>query len=615
MMKVGRWIAFAAAILVPLLLLIDPAAIFHADWENHLWLVGYFGEYFRQHAGMPQVMNTTPVVGMSLPVFYGYLLYPSLGFFAAVMGANLAVRLGCVLVVATQFFALMTAGRATFHHRWISFTVAVSVIWSTYSLTNLYNRSAVAEYFANGFLVSAVAFAVAAMAGAPGWRSRFHLWMAGVCGILTIGAHPPTALIGMVFFLVLAGLALGRRQSVLFARGSLATQGVGLGVTVIGLVILSPWVYANIWLSRDLWIVVKTRTLVFYTDRCDSILARFAPFPLDLLSHERGTVGVSTPYLEAPINFVLLILLIWSSEFWRPARREEKGGASSLWVKIAGDALVAGTGLFVFFSVLSLSQSVALQFGFLAPYVQLVYRLVSFCNLALLIALLAAGTLAARRDRYLRHWGGTSFVLAVCLIVAAAGVGIKLSHAKAVEANGTTMAYTYGGARASLITVGSPDLARAYATLKFFRALTGEEVRDAPAVAFPVGTEGSNFASVGTVQVKVSKAGWVRTNATAFPWTKVTLNGEKLAANQLGRHGHLLAVQVPPGTSTLGLAWQSDPIWSILRGYSMWTFGLAMFITAIWIAANCLTSVRSLFVPHCEVDNQAKSAASSAGRE
>ena len=76
----------------PLVLLGDLGANFYYDWHNHQWFVGYFGEYFRQHGAMPQVLNAAQITAMPQPIFYGWLFYPTLGFVSAVTGAALALR-------------------------------------------------------------------------------------------------------------------------------------------------------------------------------------------------------------------------------------------------------------------------------------------------------------------------------------------------------------------------------------------------------------------------------------------------------------------------------------------------------------------------------------------
>ena len=82
-----------AAVLFPALLLYPGARGFYIDWNNHVWLAGYFGEFARQHGRMPVVVNTPEIAGVAFPIFYGYLLDPLLGLASLWLNPEAAVRL------------------------------------------------------------------------------------------------------------------------------------------------------------------------------------------------------------------------------------------------------------------------------------------------------------------------------------------------------------------------------------------------------------------------------------------------------------------------------------------------------------------------------------------
>jgi hypothetical protein len=50
---------------------------FYVDWDRHLWMIAYTGEYFRHHLSFPTTFNTDDVVGVPFPIFYGTLFYGS----------------------------------------------------------------------------------------------------------------------------------------------------------------------------------------------------------------------------------------------------------------------------------------------------------------------------------------------------------------------------------------------------------------------------------------------------------------------------------------------------------------------------------------------------------
>ncbi len=166
----------------------------------------------------------------------------------------------------------------------------------------------------------------------------------------------------------------------------------------------------------------------FWLEKCDSFWGRFAPFPYDASATENGIYGLGAAYLEAPINVVLLGILGWNLELCR--RR---------WVKPADRrpfpariVLVIACGWFLFLTALSLSPGFAGNFQFLAPYIQYVYRLVTHCNAALLVAVLVSGAWVASLGDYRREQQTTNLVAAVGLTVALLGLWMKLQHAAVV---------------------------------------------------------------------------------------------------------------------------------------------------------------------------------------
>ncbi len=98
-----KYLLGAAGVAFPAVLLYPSGQGFAPDWVNHVWMVGYVGEYLRQHGTFPAVANTTQVGGMAFPLFYGYLLYPLLGLAATYLHPEIVVRLAAVAMFATQY--------------------------------------------------------------------------------------------------------------------------------------------------------------------------------------------------------------------------------------------------------------------------------------------------------------------------------------------------------------------------------------------------------------------------------------------------------------------------------------------------------------------------------
>jgi hypothetical protein len=594
-MKPLRMGLYACSVLLPLVLLFNLTSSFYFDWQSNLWLVGYQGEYLLHRGALPDVINTLPSVGSPLPLFYGFLFYPVVGAVSTVAGPALALRIAALFIVALQFYALVEAGRRTFRNAGVTYLAAVSVIWSTYSLTNLYNRSDVTEFFATGLLVSCVAFLVAAASAPAGAGRRFFLGAAFVSALVAAGTHPPTAVLAAPLLLVICAplVAGGFRSKAGFRRTDWAAAAAALA---LGGLTLSPWLYVTMRMRDRLAILGEwdSPTLKFFADRCDNVFSRFCPFPFDGFSTLQGTVNVSTPYLEAPVIFTLLGLLAWNLHLLLRSRREPRPGSAGTtpWEWASPWVLPAAVAWFCVLAALSLSPSLA-GLGVvrqLSPMIQFAYRLVSHCNVALLAAVFASGALIGRRGGYLRHAQGTRIVVAVGLAIALEGVAIKLLHANTIILHPDPALYSPHGDRSQLAIQGNSSLDWPYSTPGLLRPLSDDASASAPWAIFPVGSHGADFGRVSDAEVDTPAAGWVMTNAIVFPWTGIVVNGRKPAPDHFATFNHFLAVYLPAGHSTLRWTWSPDPVWSFLHRLSFAAYVLVLAAITLWAAARALRS-------------------------
>ena len=580
--RIPPWLGYGLAVVAPLILLLNRQVTFLRDWPIHIWIIDHCGQYFRAHGVLPTVFNVAPAVGIPLPEFYAWLLHPALGVLAAALGAEAALRLAIFAMVAIQFSALLGAGRKIFGSTPPAFTVAVSVIWSTYSLTNLYNRGAIAEYFATGFLATAVAFGASA-AVTPTRSSRwFHGWLAVFFLLLTAAAHPTTALLAAIFLVLLgAGLAAGWTWQ---KPGFTRADALGLtGAASVGLLILAPWIYVSAKFGAALSIT-QDAFFRFRPDHCDTFWGRFAPFPYDAASTLKGLGTDGAPYLEAPVNVVLLGLLAWNLELCR--RQLARTGTTTVPADSSPvrEILMVAVGWFFFLAAFSLSPALAAKFQFFAPFIQYVYRLVSHCNAALLVAVFASGVLVARSGGYRRFRHQTNRVLAAGLAVAVIGLGLKLQHADAVAIDADTPLS---------LEAAQAELGRAYHVPALVRGLNPDEIRDAVELPFPVGGAGPHFGEASPATVNLGRAGWVLTNAVAFPWMTLASDSGELRGNQLARLDCYLAVYLPAGRHEISAVWRPDPLWLLLHRVSQAVFALVLVFTAGWVVYFNRPSVRA----------------------
>lgn len=159
--------------------------------------------------------------------------------------------------------------------------------WGIYQMTNLYNRGALMEFFAQGLLTSGFAFLIQAMRAEDRSVTRATT-RAAVCYALA-AAHPLTGLYGGVFLAVFAtGACVAARDPRRLAR-DLVLHAVGIAA------ILSPWAYIVGRFRGELTVAQSMQSVRFLAN--DRLRERLWPLPHD--SRMAGPVTeIPTPYLE-----------------------------------------------------------------------------------------------------------------------------------------------------------------------------------------------------------------------------------------------------------------------------------------------------------------------------
>jgi len=562
----------------PLLRLLPLEASFHRDWYNHLWLAGYPGEYLRQHRALPVVINTTEQAGIPFPIFYGPLFYPLLAPLTAWLEPGLVIRVVVLLVTALQLHLISAALRANAVPPWISRGVACVVIWAIYPLTNLYNRSAISEYVATGLLTCVVAtWFLLLRADQPSERKRYALGL-GLLFTLAAGTHAITALYSLpvlVLLMVAAYQEGGRDRTFWSALVRTLVRPVALSA-----IVLAPWLYAVRTFNRYLSINQGDGPPDFFIHSIDRWRTRFSPMPSDPRTLRLPLPKVSTPYLDAQINVAILVLLIgWLVIIaWR-SRSSARAGFRSTLIALLG---------FASFTWLSLRPSAFAHLPSIANMVQFAYRLVTYENLALLLASFQlAASLRRRGDRSLFEPGApAAAVLAGCLVLSGIGVMIKWQHATAIMNKAEVL-----GVR--LEPVERPDWgalnvafygADNYVTPALYTALTDAERAGAPEVRIPIGS-GKDFGTPQPLRVHSPTDGWIRTNVQAFPWNQLHIDGVRVTPDRLRADSQWLAIRVPAGDHVLTLTVTADGLWRVLRAGSF-------AVLAIWLGYVLFASLK-----------------------
>jgi hypothetical protein len=578
--KYLAWSGAVLAVLFPLALLLNFHAEFYADWKNNLWLAAYQGAFLRYHGIFAAVLNYQYAVGGPAPLFYGYLFYPLVGIVASVGGAHLALRAALFAVGGAELWGLYAAGRNVFRHRGLALVVALSILWSSYGLTNLYNRSAVPEYFAVSCLAASAGFILASLTAEPAQPQRLWIWMGCLCGTLAMGSHPITALLGAPFIGGLIVFGIWGHW-----RGATARYGPGAWAVLIagaslGFLALLPWgMLAQHWASR-LEIVGPPQGVMHFFERCDTLAGRFLPWPHDALPAAMESQA-STPYLEAPLAMSLAPLLVWlviGGMRHRNGDAEDRRLRPEAWVMLILSLL-----WIALLSAISLSAKVGDLFPQLGV-VQFSYRLVSHCNLALALACLAAGLLS-------RPWiafrsKDAALLTGLCCGIAAGGVMLKLVHGRAVEGSTTSSAYGLAPNPSRLIDGrdNSVGLEPSYATTSILPALAESEAANIFYLPFPVAGRGSHFGEVGEIHARFDTPRWVLTNAEVFPYCELLENGRLIPVERLAHVDWAVAVHLPAGSETLTWRWNPPAGWRRLHAVGMIAF-IGMLLATPLLAA------------------------------
>lgn len=567
------FLPFLAAILFPALFLLQVRADFNSDWNNHQWMINYFGEYFRNHTCFPIFVNTQEVVGMPNTLFYGYFFYPLFGFFSSFLHAGFVIRLFVFFAFGLQFYYVRRVLTVDILPRFFSFVIACMTIWTTYSLTNLYNRSALTEFFAVSMLTCSFLCWVCFMREKEPARKKLELWTFFLFFILALGFHPITALCSSLFY---AFLWIQSRKEIPYKK----IAYYALFFIFCSLFILLPWCYLSFYYSFE------TRISNAYygnppwsaPESIDAWFTRFFPIPFDIRLLRANLWSISTPYLDAQINLPLLIMVCLTA-FWVFLFTSQK----KEFFKTLSIPLFS----FFFFTGLSLSPSMNEHMPRLYRMVQMIYRWISYQNLSLLWIAICLFRSQSFQELKEVLYQKLKTLCTVCITYACVSVIIKTTHVLPyyhlrhqpiatfwnrdfIAKEAIHLPSTYYGTFD--YSISSP-----YA---FFNYKNFIEKK------FSVSEKNGSFGEIQPLLIKGSrKTIPFKTNIQTFPWGQFYLNGKLLPKNLIQVDGsgyYFLKIEPTAGLDSytpeenheLTYKAHPDPIWITLRQISFvaWLF-------------------------------------------
>ncbi len=587
MKKVILIILVFLAVAYPLILLfrLDVNIGYYDDWYDNLWFVGYWGEYFRQHLSFPIVINANEVVGVSLPIFYGYTLFPLLGLGSAILGSNLAVRIGLLLLYLFQFLAVEALVEKITGSKKLALAVACLVTWAIYPLTSIYNRGSLPEVYGGGFLTIAVClFFQLFLSDKLFDKIRIGL-LFSLAMIMIAGSFPPAAVHSLVIlpvcFLIIR-LTVEKTPAA-WKKDYLVLLAAGF---IFILVVFPSW-YATKIFMNDL--SVTSNGLSYYPE-IDNFWVRFAPIPLDLRSVTKGIYpDLGTPYLEAQTNlplflFLLTVICLMLFDFGRV--REKKRAIPALLLSIL---------LFGFYTGLSLSPEFGWRMPFILTNIHFYYRYITFQNAALLVGIIAVLSLRAKIMPKRKDSQILNTVIVVCLTVSAIGVIIKNIHGNSViglssyEAAKENFGFDNGNRDKLLHAPGTAGHLWGYRETKKYQVLTDEERGQIVKRLYLPVLGGRNFGSIlPSTEVTLEKDGWLQIDMYPFSWNVLEIDGQRInqADIKLARDDSLeVAVKATKGRHRISVKTEPEAKWLLLRKISFKVFFglLAVCLIIFWL--------------------------------
>jgi hypothetical protein len=580
------WLLGGLLSLLPLWLTLDLRKMYAGDWANHLWMIEYAARYWQAHGSPPLVIHTNEVVGFPGPIFYAGKFQALAGLLATVVGAALAFRLLAAVSMLVQFLQVVRAAISLGLDYRLGFVIGWLVSWGIYPLTNLYNRGALTEFIAVLWLTSATAAFVTlifrSLLGQRSWFDAVSFGFFYTCAALT---HPLTAVFGFLFLLPLALLALSfacnRWLLKIFLTNAVATGSV-LAVWIYGVICFgSSLAISNPEHNRELF-----RRDEMFSHSVDQVWTRLSPLPSD--PRIRGTIrNVIDPYLDAQISLPLLVLLVGAVILG--CRQRTCSDSIARFLIPLG---VTAIGLAALAFILSVCPSMSGWFFGAFDILQFPYRLVSYVNLNLLVALLAFLGLARQRNQKMLSGDRYIYLISVgiAVIVGAAALVVKLTHANATR--------FHVGPEVRRTTDLPPSFYWQfdYDVVRWLHWC--EAGQDLKAAKFSVGS-GNDIGNVYPISLSLSVPQIVQTNILPFAWNQLLIDASVVAksdllvsrSNQfpLAEHAEFVAVRLNSGLHRLEYRFQPDALWVGLNWVS-WIIFLVWLSCCSWFPVRASLS-------------------------
>jgi hypothetical protein len=582
-------VAGLLACLLAAALLLDIRRVFYTDWNNHLWVMEYFGECIRRLT-IPDVINTRQLVGMVDQLFYAQKFYVFSGLFSAFLGSAISIRGLVFTVLFMQFLHVYRAAQKAGSHRTTAICIAVMVTWAIYPLTNLYNRNALTEFFSIIFLTCSAASFLGVILATKQEASKYDVISTGLFFVLAALTHPLTALFGGAFLFILGLLAL-----IFCAKDRKVWLLIFFSRTALmSLLTLSPWIYLlhqfkdKLLFSSASSNAGNFRGGWFYPGSIDNIWSRLSPLPLDLRAIQKGVQDVSTPYLDAQIIVpaVLLIVVFICIGLGKKSEGDSLNACER--AILCGAAIM----MIVAFAV-SVYPNISGWAGGIFDILQFPYRLTSYVNLSAIVILIILAGRVSRANSHSRPV--INICLAFCMALSFSALMLKLVHAAAISTESTEKKVWIDNTLKTSQGAWMPCPVRSTARLNELPptyygwpysvedVFLKESSLDTVAMShrdFNV-LEGDRFGQVEALALDLDRPTLVITNVEPFPWNQIVVDGIARPSSETFVAGHREAVLLAAGRHQLAFVTRTDAVW---RNLNLLSWGLLIGWLALYAA-------------------------------
>jgi hypothetical protein len=554
----------AIVVLLPLFLLFKVHDTFYWDWNNHLWMIGYFGEYFRNHLSFPNVINTRNYANIVYPPFYSSLFYRLIGIVSSITGANVAIRISIVLVNLIQFISVYSLIKKISNDYWVGFVVSTLCLWSIYPLTNLYNRSALTEFFAISLLTTAICMWLYSFEVNKQFAKISYRLLFAICFSLAFGFHAITAFFGLIFTVCIIALSIPK---LLHEKNHKVNILVGIGIIIYIFVTSFPWILLIVKFVNKLSII--TGNEMHYIDGIDNFWVRVAPFPFDYRVIVNG-MNIGTPYLDAQINMPLLIVsafLIFYIFRWYRSKTQPLENKHDFLL------LLGSVISLIFFFLISLYGPILSLLPKVFLVAQYAYRFVSYQNIALLVTVVCGLSIVSRHKLYSSIKRPLLFCLLIALTISLMGVVLKQFHANAIINSDITKRSEYNFSRefrSQLLNVPSTMYGTFdYTTLSELDTKTKLEISEKNKINFPVG-EGKHFGILTNLEIDLTERSNVALNSYPFTWNHIYVDDKLINYSEMSwdDENKRIIVNLDTGKHTIKAQFEPDPLWDISKKLS-----------------------------------------------